>query len=99
MLLIGVAAIAPAAMAARGGASGLTFNPSLVVAALGVVALGWALGWDLENPNAGIGSWLGLAAAGAIAYGAFQGTRKAPAAAVQSAPTSAPPTSPEPPTA
>jgi hypothetical protein len=99
MLLIGVAAIAPAVMAVTGSASGLTFNPSLVVAVLGVVAFGWALGWDLENPNAGFGAWLALFAAGAIAYGAFRGTREAPAAAVRSTPTSAAPTSPAPPTA
>jgi hypothetical protein len=41
----------------------------------GVVLLGWTHGWDLENPNAGIGACIGPLAAIAIAYGGFEASR------------------------
>jgi hypothetical protein len=67
MLIIAVLAIGWAGAAA----TGQTVPPQsgLIIGLLGVVVAGWCLGWDLENSNAGIGSWLGLGASVAIAWG------------------------------
>jgi hypothetical protein len=71
MLIIGIAALAYGVMMAMGGSVGLPGNAALILALLGVVVFGWALGWDLEEPNAGFGAWLGLFASIAIAYGGY----------------------------
>jgi hypothetical protein len=57
-----------------------------VIFLLGVLVTGWALGYDLENPSAGVGAWFGLFAAGAIAFGASEATiRRVPARAAPTA--------------
>lgn len=76
MLLIGVAALAYVAVTAMGSAAQLPANAGWVVFVLGVLTVGWALGWDLEDPSAGIGAWLGLLAGIAIAYGALEAGRR-----------------------
>jgi hypothetical protein len=45
-------------------------NANAILFVLGVLVAGWALGWDLEISTAGLGAWLGLFAALAIAVGA-----------------------------
>ena len=45
-----------------------------VVFVLGVLVVGWTLGWVLENPSAGVGAWFGLVAALALAWGASETT-------------------------
>jgi hypothetical protein len=75
MLIIGVAALAYAVTTAIGASVGLPQNSALILALLGVVVFGWAFGWDLEEPNAGIGAWLGLFASIAIAYGGYDAWR------------------------
>jgi hypothetical protein len=77
MLLIGIAAIALAAISASGASVNLPFDLALAIALLGVMTFGWVVGWDLEIPNAGIGAWLALLAAAAIAYGGFETMREA----------------------
>lgn len=71
MLIIGVAALAYGVTMAVGASVGLPANSALILAVLGVVVFGWALGWDLEEPNAGVGAWLALFASIAIAYGGY----------------------------
>jgi hypothetical protein len=61
----------------------------LLVGLLGMIALGWALGSDLEDPSAGFGAWLGLVAAMAIAWGGLGAPRRT--AAVSSRSPAAPP--------
>jgi hypothetical protein len=75
MLIIGVAALAYGVMMAVGASVGLPANSALILGLLGVVVFGWALGWDLEEPNAGVGAWLALFAAIAIAYGGYDAWR------------------------
>jgi hypothetical protein len=75
MLIVGIAAIGLAGAAAL-EASGLPANAALGVSVLGLITFGWALGWDLEFSDAGIGAWLGLVAAAAIAYGGFQASQE-----------------------
>jgi hypothetical protein len=67
MLIIAVIAIGWAGAAA----AGQTVPPSSgwIVGLLGVLVAGWCLGWDLENSNAGIGSWLALVGSIAMAWG------------------------------
>jgi hypothetical protein len=95
MLIVAVLAIVWAVSGAVGMA--LPASTGWVVALLGVVIVGWALGWDLENSNAGIGAWLGLVAAVAIAWGAFAASTRpavtSSAPARESTPTP-PPTTP-----
>ena len=69
MLLVGLLALAFALATAGGRAAGLPAGSASIVSLLGVIVAGWALGWDLEDPNAGVGAWLALVAGGAIAYG------------------------------
>jgi hypothetical protein len=73
MLLIGLAALALAFAGITGSeaAGRLPSWTPWVVSLLGVCIFGWALGWDLENENAGLGAWLALIASGAIAYGGY----------------------------
>lgn len=75
LLIIGIASIALAGAAAMDAAAGVPSNAAWLLALLGVGAIGWSLGWDLENDNAGVGAWLGLVASIAIAYGAFEASR------------------------
>lgn len=88
MLLIGLAALGFAGASAMGQAGSLPSATGWIIAALGVCVFGWALGWDLENESAGIGSWLALVAAGAIAYGGY--TAAGESAGVSTPPRSAP---------
>lgn len=75
MLVIGAAAVAFAAVTATETSIDLPRNASVVLAVLGVLVVGWALGWVLEEPSAGFGAWLGLIGAGAIAYGGWEAHR------------------------
>jgi hypothetical protein len=92
MALVGVAAIVIASATMMGAAIEAPVKLDYVLGLLGVGTIGWTLGWDLEIPNAGLGAWIGLLAAVAIAYGGFEAAR-APQPASS---TSAPPTSPTP---
>jgi hypothetical protein len=71
LLVIGVAALAYAAVPMMSAAA-LPGNAARIIAGLGLVAIGWSLGWDLEDPGAGFGAWLGLVASVAVTYGAFE---------------------------
>jgi hypothetical protein len=95
LLIIGIVAIAWAASAAMGTATPPALS-GMLVGLLGVVALGWSLGWDLEEDAAGIGAWLSLVASIAIAWGGLGGgTRRVAAPAARRGP--ATPASPSPP--
>jgi len=72
LLLIGLAAIALAAVAATEGTMRAPSEAGLILTLLGAIAFGWALGWDLENSSAGIGSWLALFSSIAITYGGYE---------------------------
>jgi hypothetical protein len=96
MALVGLAAIAIAGATMTNASVDPPVKLDLVLALLGVGTIGWALGWDLENPNAGLGAWLGLLAAIAIAYGGFEAARAPQPVAATS--TSPPPPPPPPPT-
>src|SRR5690348_14745178 len=76
MALVGLAAIVLTGAVAIGAAIKTPTNAAWILGLLGVGTIGWALGWDLENANAGIGAWLGLAGAVAIAYGGFAAARE-----------------------
>jgi hypothetical protein len=71
MLIIGVTALAYGVTMAMGASVSLPGNSALILALLGIVVFGWTLGWDLEEPNAGFGAWLGLFGSVAIAYGGY----------------------------
>lgn len=71
MLVVAIAAIAYAASIATGRAASAPGGSPLILAGLGLVVVGWALGWDIETTGAGVGSWLALISSAAIAYGAF----------------------------
>lgn len=85
MALVGLAAIAIACMAMMNASVESPAKLDLLLALLGIGTIGWALGWDLENPNAGLGAWLGLLAAIAIAYGGYEAARSPQPAASTSA--------------
>jgi hypothetical protein len=72
MLVVGLVAVTFAGSAATGTARRLPANADLIVAALGFVVMGWALGWDLESGDAGIGAWLALPAGAAIGFGGLR---------------------------
>ncbi len=76
MLVIGIAAVAFAGVTATEASVEVPANAAVVVGILGVLIVGWALGWVLEQPSAGFGAWLGLISAGAIAYGGWEADRK-----------------------
>jgi hypothetical protein len=88
LLLIGISALAIAALSAAEASISSPVDPAWMVGALGLVAFGWCLGWDLENGSAGIGAWLGLIASGAIVFGAYEtiGETRAAMARSSSAP-------------
>ena len=90
MLIVGIAAVALAGAAALDAASNVPRGGALVLALLGVGAIGWTLGYDLETSNAGIGAWLALVAAIAIAFGGFEASGERRAAPASSAATTAP---------
>lgn len=71
MLVIGIAAIGYAALAA-GASANVPRGAGLLVGALGLLVVGWALGWDLEFGAAGVGAWIALFAGAAIAYGGYR---------------------------
>jgi hypothetical protein len=95
MLIVGIAAIALAGAAALEASGSVPLNAGWVLALLGVGTAGWALGWDLEFSNAGIGAWLGLVAAIVIAFGGF-GTASEPRRTAASSGTAPAPPSGEP---
>jgi hypothetical protein len=87
MALVGLAAIAVACATMMDASIDTPVRLDLVLALLGVGTIGWALGWDLENPNAGLGAWIALLAAIAIAYGGFEAARSPqPVAATSASP-------------
>ena len=97
MLIVGIVTIV---WAATGAGLGINLPPysGWIVAGLGIAIFGFALGWDLEYSNAGIGAWLGLVATIAIAYGAFAASANpAPRAATRAEPPA--PAAPPPPPA
>lgn len=75
MLLIGLAAVAYAAAVGTGRASSVPSDAGLILSALGLIVVGWTLGWDLEFSYAGIGAWLGLLSGLAITYGGYTASR------------------------
>ncbi len=75
MALVGLSAILMAGAVTMGATIRTPANVPWILGLVGVGTIGWALGWDLENANAGIGGWLGLAGAVAIAYGGFAAGR------------------------
>jgi hypothetical protein len=99
MLIIAILAMGVGVAGAAG--SSLPEGSGAIVGLLGVVTFGWALGYDLEISNAGLGAWLALAASAAIAWGGFETTRERRQVARRSAPAGATrPTGPSgPPTA
>jgi hypothetical protein len=92
MLIIAIMAIAWAASAAMGTATPPVLS-GMLVGLLGMIALGWALGWDLEEGDAGVGAWLALVASIAIAWGGLGGGRR-PVAAPSTTPAAPPPAAP-----
>ncbi len=90
MALVGLGAIALAVLTVTSASIEAPLKLDWVLALLGVGTIGWALGWDLENPNAGLGAWIGLFAAIAIAYGGFEAARSPQPVASRSAPPSSP---------
>ncbi len=80
LLLIGIAALGLAVVTAVEARVTLPARADLILALLGIFAVGWTLGWVLEDPSAGIGAWLGLLATLAIAFGGLQGARILPPA-------------------
>ena len=75
MLLVGLGAIAYAAIPASGSELALPRDSSWIVLLLAMAVVGWALGIALEDADAGIGAWLGLIGSGAIAFGAYAEVR------------------------
>lgn len=75
MLIVGVLAIVVAVATAIDAVAGLPANTGWILALLGVAMVGWTVGFDLEQSNAGFGAWLALAASIAIAYGGLEGAR------------------------
>jgi hypothetical protein len=73
MLLVGVAAVAYAALPAMGSAQIVSGQSAGILLLLGVGVLGFVLGDDLEDPYADIGAWLALIATVGIAVGAYEG--------------------------
>ncbi len=72
LLVIGIGSVAYAALTAAGSTSSLPRDSAALLGMLGILAAGIALSVDLEDNSAGLGAWLGLIAAGAIAFGAYQ---------------------------
>jgi hypothetical protein len=89
MLIVAVVAIAWAVTAGLGAVAPPALS-GMLVGLLGVVVLGWALGWDLEEGSAGLGAWLSLVASVAIAWGGLGGGRQ-PVAAPSSRAAAPPP--------
>ena len=75
MALVGLGAIVLTGVVSIGATINTPGNAAWVLGLLGVSTVGWALGWDLENANAGIGGWFGLLGAVAIAYGGLAAGR------------------------
>jgi hypothetical protein len=83
--------VAFAAVTAAEASIDLPGTAGVILAVLGVLVVGWALGWVLEEPSAGFGAWLGLIGAGAIAYGGWEAHRSpTPMAATRPARPAAP---------
>ena len=72
MLLIALATLAYVGMTAVDAE--IPSGSEWLLFLLGVLTVGWAFGWDLETPSAGVGAWLGLLAALAVAYGTSEAT-------------------------
>jgi hypothetical protein len=88
MLIVAVVTIVWAVSGAVG--MHLPASTGWIVGLLGVAIAGWALGWSLEDPYAGVGAWLGLAASVAIAWGAFAASTRPAVASSATVPESAP---------
>jgi hypothetical protein len=71
MLLVGIAAAGYAAATAMDSAASLPRETPWIVAMLGLLVGGWALGWDLEFDTAGFGAWIALFGCAAIAFGGY----------------------------
>jgi hypothetical protein len=99
MLIVGIAAVALAGAAAFDASGAVPVNAGWVLALLGVGTAGWALGWDLEFANAGVGAWLGLLAALAIAFGGFMAASQPSEVAASPGPATTTTTPPAGPTA
>jgi hypothetical protein len=92
MLIVAIVAIVWAASAGMGTVTPPALSGTLV-GLLGMIALGWALGWDIEEGAAGLGAWLSLVAAIAIAWGGLGGGRR-PVTVASSRAAAAPPPPP-----
>lgn len=95
LLVVALAAVVWGLAETVGADLSLPAESGLLVALLGMAALGWSFGFETEFSGS-IGVWLALVASVAIVYGGFTATR---APAVRSSPRRpAPPPSPPPPT-
>lgn len=95
MLIVAVIAIGWAVAAGMGAGATLPSYTGWLVGLLGVALIGWSLGWDLEDGNAGIGSWLALIASAAIAWGGVgASSRPAIASTAPTTPATPPPSTP-----
>jgi hypothetical protein len=92
MLIIAIVAVVWGAAAGMGAATPPMLS-GLLVGVLGVVVLGFALGFDLEAGDADIGAWLALVASIAIAWAGLGGGRR-PVAASSSTAAAPPPSAP-----
>ncbi len=95
MLLVGLAAIAAAALPASGAGVTLPTQTPMILTALGIAVFGFAFGWELEAAGE-IGVWLAILGSLGIAYGAYEWGRS-PVMPVASPPVSSqppPPTTP-----
>jgi hypothetical protein len=96
MLIIAIVAIVWGASSGLGAATPAMLS-GLLVGVLGVVVLGFSLGFDLEAGDADIGAWLALVASIAIAWGGLGAPRRTVAGPSSS--TAAPPPPPAAPAA
>jgi hypothetical protein len=81
MLLIGLAALAYVVATTVEAAAQIPAASPWILGALGLIVLGWVLGWDLEVDNAGVGAWLGLLGAAGVTFGALIAAEELGAAA------------------
>jgi hypothetical protein len=92
MLVVGIGAVAWAAAWTMDVGETLPLQVAWFLTVSALVVFGWALGWDLEVPQAGIGAWIAMFAALAVAYGAFSVIELRPRAVAAATPRrSAPP--------
>ena len=92
MLIIAIVAVVWGVAAGMGAATPPMLS-GLLVGLLGVAALGFILGFDLEAEDADIGAWLALVASIVVVWGALAGGRR-PVTSASSPPSSPPPSAP-----